>query len=355
MALFGIEPRAARVTWTVALVAGALYALYLVRTTLFVFTLAAFLSYMMAPLVRRLEHARHGRSRRTLAVATAFALVMVVIAVLAAIAGPVVSAQFSQLGEQLPDLARRVHTGDVPLPGILEPWRERMNAIVAQGLEGATRSAVPFAQRVAHGATALAGNLVYIVLVPILAFLFLKDGPAMRDALIRWLAPIARGATLHGIVDQLHESLGQYVRALGLLALATFAAYGAFFMIAGVPYGIVLAAIAALLEFIPLIGPLTAIGLALIVAAIAGYGHLLWMVGFFAVYRSVQDYVLAPRLMGGGLELHPALVIFGFLAGEQLGGVAGMFLSVPVLATLVIIVRYTAQREQQTNTKPVTK
>ena len=55
------------------------------------------------------------------------------------------------------------------------------------------------------------------------------------------------------------------------------------------------------------------------------------------VYRIFQDYVLQPYLMSSGVALHPLLVIFGVLAGEQVGGVAGMFLSIPALATLRVV------------------
>ena len=345
--MFGIEPRTARNTWTVVLVLAALATLYFVRKTLFIFVLALFLTYMMAPLVRRLERIRAPRWGRGASVGAAFALVILALVIVIAIVGPLVSAQFSALSDQLPDLARRIRTGDVPLPSALQPWRERIEALVTEALQGATRSAVPFAQRLARSAASIASNLVYVVLVPILAFVFLKDGPVIREALIRWLAPLFRRETLEGILDPLHDSLGQYVRALGLLALATFVAYALFFTITGVPYGIVLAAIAAVLEFIPVIGPLTAVAISVVVSAVAGYDHLLWIVIFFVVYRMIQDYVIAPRLMGGGLELHPALVIFGFLAGEELAGIPGMFLSVPVLAALVIVMRYASNRQRE--------
>ena len=144
------------------------------------------------------------------------------------------------------------------------------------------------------------------------------------------------------IVTDAHDVLGQYVRSLGLLSLAIVVVYGAFFFIAGVPFGFLLATLAALLEFIPLIGPLTAAGLALVVALIAGYQYIFWLAVFLVAYRIFQDYILSPRLMSEGLGLPPALIIFGFLAGEQLAGIPGMFLAVPILAVLRIIVKSTA-------------
>ncbi len=53
---------------------------------------------------------------------------------------------------------------------------------------------------------------------------------------------------------------------------------------------------------------------------------------FWFLYRGVQDYILSPHLMGRGVEIHPLVVLFGVLAGEQLAGVPGMFFSVPVIA-----------------------
>lgn len=134
------------------------------------------------------------------------------------------------------------------------------------------------------------------------------------------------------------------MRALGLLSAATLIAYGVFFSVAAVPYGIVLAAIAAVLEIIPLMGPLAAAVIALFVAGAAGYDHLLWIVGYILCYRIFQDYVLSPYLMHGSIGVHPALVIFGLLAGEQLGGVAGIFLSIPVVAGLIILEKHIRAR-----------
>lgn len=73
------------------------------------------------------------------------------------------------------------------------------------------------------------------------------------------------------------------------------------------------------------------------VAGFSGYPHLLWLIGFIVAYRLFQDYALNPYLMSEGVKVSPLLVIVGLLAGEQLGGVAGIFLSVPVIAALKIV------------------
>ena len=95
-----------------------------------------------------------------------------------------------------------------------------------------------------------------------------------------------------------------------------------------------------------MVGPLTAAALILLVQAVSGPGHLLWIVIFLIAYRLFQDYGLQPYLMSSGMELPPLLVIFGVMAGGELAGIAGSFLSVPVLAIARIVYRqFRARRE----------
>jgi predicted PurR-regulated permease PerM len=111
-----------------------------------------------------------------------------------------------------------------------------------------------------------------------------------------------------------------------------------------VPYGILLAVIAMMLEFIPMIGPLVAGTCIVIVAGVAS-AHLLAVLIFLLAFRLFQDYVLSPQIMGQGVELHPLLVLFGVLAGAELAGVPGSFLSVPILALVRIL--YLRMRRQR--------
>jgi predicted PurR-regulated permease PerM len=90
---------------------------------------------------------------------------------------------------------------------------------------------------------------------------------------------------------------------------------------------------------------MTAVGL--MVAGLSGFHHLLWILLFLAVFRVFQDYVLAPRLLSAGTELHPLALIFGVLAGAQIAGITGSFLPVPALATLRIVYRQLQKKPLQ--------
>jgi predicted PurR-regulated permease PerM len=103
-----------------------------------------------------------------------------------------------------------------------------------------------------------------------------------------------------------------------------------------VPYAILLGALGGMLEFIPMVGPLTA-AVVIIVMALVAKAPIVTVLIFLAVYRVLQDYVISPHLMGQGVEVHPLLVLFGVFAGAELAGVPGTFLSVPVLALVRIL------------------
>ena len=156
-----------------------------------------------------------------------------------------------------------------------------------------------------------------------------------------------------GLMDDIHALLAHYMRALVLLSLSTFTCYSIYFTMINVPYGILLAVVAMALEFIPMIGPLTASAAILIVAAVSRTGvppqsHFLAVLIFLLIFRMFQDYILSPHIMGQGVELHPLLVMFGVLAGAEVAGIAGSFLSVPILALVRIF--YLRVRRQRIST-----
>jgi predicted PurR-regulated permease PerM len=308
--------------------------------------LAVFVAYMIAPLVNLIDRYKWRRMPRTASVAAAFVLVLAIVVAAMALVAPVVSDEAAKLADQLPKITESGNlVQKIPLPSWLDPYRSRINEVVQGNLKGATAAAAPMMKELGAKAFRFAGGLIYIVLIPILAFIFVKDGPEIRRTLVSEPDSGERRNEFAQLLWELNDALSHYVRAIGLLCLATLVAYGIFFSLAGVPYGILLAAVAAVLEVLPLIGPLGAAVIALFVAGASGYDHLWWIVAFIAAYRVFQDYVLSPQLMSGNIGVHPALVIFGLLAGDQLGGVAGIFLSIPVMAALIILYRHARKKE----------
>lgn len=335
--MFGFDVRAAKVTWTVFLVALLLFVAYLISSTLLVVVFAVFFSYLLYPLVELADRFRPRRVSRTLSIGAVFLLVIALVVVVGTLFGTRIEQQASSLSQQLPALLKSGSLIDrIPLPDFMEPLRARILAFLQTQMAAGTDQAMPFAKQFGAGVLHAAGNLIYLVLVPVLSFLLIKEAPGMRVGLLAMLKPAKRGLW-SGIIADLDLLLSRYVRAVLILSIATFIAYSIAFSLLGVEYSLLLAGVAAVLEFIPFAGPLAAAALALLVAGFTGYEHMLWLMMFIAAYRLVQDYVINPYLMSEGVEVSPLMVIIGLLAGEQLGGVAGIFLSVPVMAAARLV------------------
>ena len=334
--MLGIDARALRAVWTAFLFALFVVIVYLARSTLVIFTLAIFLSHLLAPLVDRVQRLIPRRVSRTVSLAIVY---VVLIGVLVAVLIPVgakIGEQASALAGRLPNVVQEDLLSRVPLPAWLEEWRPRLNDFVKEQTIGLGDRVLPVLRELGPGILTGLGNLLEIVLIPILSFFFLKDGRAIVEAIVESVSPLRR-SLVQGILTDLHLLVAQYIRALVLLAMASFVSYSVFLAVTGVPYAILLAGVAGVLELIPFVGPLTAAAVTLLVAGLSGYPHLLWILVFLILYRLFQDYVLSPQLLSSGVELHPLMVLFGVLAGEQVAGIPGMFFSVPVIAALRII------------------
>src|SRR5579884_1090861 len=337
--MVGIDARAARAAWTVFLLALLIATAYAIRRTLIVFAIAVFLAYMLTPLVNVVDRHLPKRIPRTVALAIVYLALIGALIGLGFTIGSRISDEAAQLAKELPGQAQNQISGPTKfkLPSWLEPVRERAAAWVQNENATGWKDMLPYVGAAGLRVFSGAQYVLYVVLIPILAFFFLKDGGAIRDGFVDAIVAPARRKVADEILSDVNNLLGKYIRALVLLALCTFIAYSLFMGITGAPYALLLAGAAAMFEFIPVIGPLTAGVLIILVTFLAGYTHVLWFLIFWGVYRLFQDYVLSPNLMGAGVELNPMLVLFGVLAGEQIGGVAGMFFSVPVIATLRVI------------------
>jgi len=328
--MLGIDSRAARFAWTAALVCLLLYVIYLVRSTLLVFTLALLLAYLLYPLVNLLDRFLPGRTR-TPALALAY---LIFLGVLIAVGSQIGSRVVSQAAKLATDFPTRYENWQPPaqLEALKTEWLPRLQT------ELVNHGASLFANLPQAGVRFLsvASSAIYFVIIPILSFFFLKDGAAIRDHILDLVDEGPRRVLVDDVMEDIHLLLAHYMRALVLLSLSAFTAFGICFSIMGVPYSILLAALGGILEFIPMVGPLTAGAVIVMVAAVSGINVLPVLV-FLLAYRVFQDYILSPHLMKQGVELHPLLVLFGVFAGAEIAGVAGTFLSVPVLAMARVV------------------
>ncbi|MBI4522857.1 MAG: AI-2E family transporter [Deltaproteobacteria bacterium] len=180
----------------------------------------------------------------------------------------------------------------------------------------------------------------WLILIPIIAFFWLKDGAVFRQRLIQSLPEWEWRLRATHFLSDVGDALAAYIRAqlLACLIIGTIVVSG--LSLLGSPYPVVIGVLAGLLEFIPVVGPFTIMVLATGVAAFDSWKLAALVLSFLLILRVAQDYIIYPRLISREIEMHPLLVILAVLCGAELGGVIGVFLSVPVTALVIVIWRH---------------
>jgi predicted PurR-regulated permease PerM len=303
-----------------------------VRATLFLFIVAMLFAYLLYPLVNRIADRFHQKHRGA-ALALTYLLVLGILVSIAILIGTKVAEQGQELVAHPPDL-----NGFLTRLGAAHPSLQPVTEAAQDQLGEASKEIVSVAPQFSLHVLAASANLIDLVLVPILSFFMLKDGTELRESFLARIRAGTPRRRAEKAVDSVHVLLLSYMRALVVLCCTVLVVFSIVLSAMGVPSALLLSTIAFLCEFVPLLGPLTAALIIIAVSALTGYGHVLWVVIFLGIFRLIQDYIISPKLMGSGVELHPMLVIFGVLAGAEIAGVAGVFLSVPVLALLRLVI-----------------
>ena len=335
--MLGLDPKVARATWTVIAIALMCLTVYAIRQALFMFVLSLIFAYLLLPIVDFIDRVLPMRRSRAPALAIVYLTLVAVIVITGIEVGSRVAEQANTLAERIAKFLKPEQFPVLPLPETVRPMAARLLSAARSAIQDHYQQILQALPQAVLRAAGAATNVILLVIVPILSFFFLKDGRAMQRYVMAQVDDSAKRKALGEIASDLNVLLAQYIRALVLLGLTASLAYGTFFSIIGVPYAILLAVVAFPLEFIPMLGPLASSAIVLLVAALSGYQHILVVAIFLAVFRIFQDYVVAPYLMSSGTELHPLLVIFGVFAGEQIAGIPGAFLSVPVMAILRLL------------------
>jgi predicted PurR-regulated permease PerM len=329
-----------------ALVA-ALWILYRVEGVLLVLSMSILFAYLVAPVVgffrRPIPFRGVGRVMpMPIAIGAAYVLIFGTLAGAIYLLMPVLNAQLAEFRGELPGYVMRLEAGwQAWLKGqtraLPRDLRVAIDALVVQASNGITHYVqADLLPRVGRWLM----HLPWLILVPILAFFLLKDADQFRQAALglfpgrklRW-----RGDVFFGDVNR---TLAAYIRSQLLSSLVVAVVCTAGFFWIGVPYGVVLGIAAGLLEFIPLAGPLAIAVSAVGLAAMESPARAATVALFLIVVRILQDYVINPKLVGREIPLHPMAVILAILCGGEIGGLAGVFLAVPVLAILTVAYRH---------------
>jgi predicted PurR-regulated permease PerM len=334
------DQRTARVLATVLLFAAVGAFLWGARHTVIAFLFAIFFAYLLDPLVNLIERTRLGRGSRGRSILIVYLALFCVLGTLFYLTGPKLVKEAQSLSQSLPGLLEQVQNGEIAHQiGRQRGWSTSTQVRAEQLLSSHRDEIVGWARDFGGRAALVATNAIWLILIPILAIFFLRDGREFANSLVDTADRRSQKQLVRGILEDLHVMLAAYIRAQLILAAISLVVYTIVLTALRVPYAFVLGALGGMMEFIPVVGPLVAALSIIGVAFLTNYSHLLLVVVFLGAWRMIQDYVISPRVMGGRVELHPVAALFGILVGGEIAGVIGVYLSIPIIATLRILWR----------------
>ena len=327
--------------------------LYRLAPVITPFAVSAGLAYLGDPLVDRLERLRFIRwpVSRTAAVIIVFLAMTLGLALLLLVVVPLLTEQVRHLVERAPVYAEW-------LMGTAVPWvQERLGlggfeVDVASLMEGARAhwreagtALLGVLGTVSRGGGAVVNWLLNLVLIPVVTFYLLRDWDKLTAGALA-LLPRSLVPTVRGILGEVDEVLGAFIRGQLMVMIALGMTYAIGLWAIGLDLAFVIGAGAGLLSIVPYLGTIVGL-LAALLAALFQFQDLLHPVlvlVVFAVGQSLEGMVFTPLLVGDRIGLHPVTVIFAVLAGGQLFGFLGILLALPAAAALNVLVRHLRER-----------
>ncbi|GIV16943.1 MAG: AI-2E family transporter [Armatimonadota bacterium] len=340
---------------TVLLLVGV--ALYYVADVLVPFVIAFAVAGLLDGQLRALE--RRGYSRRTATVLVFIAFVLLVVALLLYVV-PLIVAQLQGLIKDLPGYIRGANDW---FQQELQPFLKRHHdtlqrlnlpedpqELLDRYSEEINKQVTAWMSNLLGYVSSLVGKLLWLVLIPIIAFFAMVDLPRIRQRLIEMVPESSRSSVLV-LLSALGVVWTGYLKGLATVAILYGITMAMLFTLLGVRYSIVLGTLAGLLYLVPYVGALLIAITSGLVAFFGGEGQALWLVtipahswqytlvvvGTAIAVNTLFDQVLVPRIVGGSVGLHPIASIFALIVGAKLFGIWGMLLAMPVAASLWIV------------------
>src|SRR2546423_10833185 len=301
---------------------------FAIRGILGPFVLAGILAMLLNPAVNAAERRRVPRLAALLGL---YGLIAAVLAAVVFFLVPIVTQEFTSLVAQGPaiasyfqDLADKDHV--VSILGIPIDLRQAYTDAVRNLpalLAGHLSSVV-------ENVFMLVNWIFQTVLILLVAFFLVKDAHAIRR-FFEGLIPHGYRTDARDLAAEIYRMLGAYMRGQLLICALVGLFTGVALWLVGVPYSLVLGIVAGVTAFIPFIGPflgaLPAIAVAAFVSQSSGEVVVVLIV-YFVISNVIYNFV-SPKVFGNAVHLSPMLVIIAFVVGGYLGGILGLFVSVP--------------------------
>ena len=322
--------------------------LWLLSPILLPFVLGMAIAYVLDPLANQLS--KRGVSRLLAAVLILGGFV-VALALLVLLIAPVLTQQVSAFIDSAPAYAFRLQAF-VSDPS--HPWIKR---IIGDNLTGADKSVGDLINQAVGYLTAFLGSLwvkgqalisifSLLVITPVVAFYLICDWDRMVVAVNR-LVPLPQRETVRRLGHEIDATIAAYVRGQTGLCLILGSYYATGLTFAGLSFGVLIGVISGLISFIPYVGSLTALILSLGVALAQfapDWTRVVIVAGIVLFGQFLEGNVLAPKLVGQSVGLHPVWLMFALFAFGYLFGFVGLLLAVPLAAAFGVLIRFALAR-----------
>ena len=321
--------------------------LYAMSSFLFPILLAIGLAFALYPLTRIFVRLQLGKTGMHPSRVAAIVLAFVVSAIFTVgVVSFVVLPLFGQLNEllaKLPEYSKQMQ-GD-SLLGLLKDPTASGAPLLPSSLEGLLEDAInsimgflaSVVRNLLNSTVQMVANLVGLVVVPFLAFYFLKDWRQLCLMITDLFTPGARPKVSH-VLARIGVAISGYVEGLWKLSLLSALSVTIVLLILGVPYPLVFGLIALVAETIPVIGPMISAIPAIFVAYTATTPNTaLLLAVFYIIYYTMDSQMLQPIVMGKKINLHPVVILLALMIGGKLFGILGMLFAMPVAAVYRVL------------------
>jgi predicted PurR-regulated permease PerM len=307
------------------------------------FILAYLLAYMLDPLVVALERRTVPRWLSSLVIVV---LLLSVASTVMLFVMPRVVQQFNEILSGLTrlalDIAEFLKSGQVVnvLAGYGIPVEEAREAITTQlspRLQGILTGLFEGILGVLSSFSSIVLHIINAVILPFLLFYLLKDFPLIAER-VKSFVPERRRDQFIVLTRRVDELIGRYLRGAVVVAIIQGVTAGVALWMIGVKYALVLGIMTGLLDFIPYVGLLVSLVVSSIVALLSGGNVAIKVVAVIVLYllqKLLEGTVLAPKIIGGQVGLHPLLLILCLLIFGFFLGFVGLLIAVPVTALLM--------------------
>ena len=306
--------------------------------------LASILAFVLSPIVGWLE--TRIRIRR----GWATALVFLVLISLAAIGPVMLIPRLIEEGERLNfnlgEILRTIETF-MGKPVVIGGYSIGVGQLLEQLVQYLQSLGQPFYGRTLGVAVEVVGSLAWSIFILITSFYFLKDSSKL-NAWLEGLPPAAYRGEFVALKAQLNLVWSAFFRGQLILATVVAAGFTVVGAAIGLPYALAMGVLAGLMEFLPSLGHAIWLLIATLLVLFRGSSWIplqhwavaLIVIGMHLLFEQFDLNYLIPRIVGREVRLHPLIVIWGVVAGALLGGVLGILLAAPTIASARVLMRY---------------